>query len=193
MKKILVLVDYQNDFVSGALGSPNALAIKDKVEAKIEEYSKNNDKIIFTMDSHDECYEITREGRNLPIKHCIAGTDGELLSIDLTKLSCLSNKTSFLYKVDRFGLEPSQLEDMYNYLYNNDDDIEPPYDEIEFTIIGVATNICVLSVAVSLQNTFNNSDIYIDAECCASYDSELHEKALDVMEGLQFKVINRKK
>ncbi len=130
------------------------------------------------MDSHYNNYLETREGIHLPIKHCLINTEGHHLIPEI------ENVYDLLLKFNKFGLNNSDIMKM-NRRISNIESIE---------IIGVATNMCVISCAICLQNLdqFVNTEIIIDASCCASFDPILHEKALDVMESLQMKVINRK-
>lgn len=181
MKKVLIVVDMQNDFCYNmdVLGSEAAQKIVPNVVAKVKNCRENGDLIFFTKDNHNFDYLTTREGKHLPIEHCISGTEGAELIKDLQKIGGIE-----IYKDDQFGLNAYDIERKIDSVFDY-------HADIEFEIIGIATNLCVLSVAVTLQNYFNNAEITIDASCCASYDPILHEKALDVMEGLQFNVINR--
>ena len=195
--KTLIVVDMQNDFVTGVLGCEAAQAIVPNVIAKVREYLEDGHCVVFTLDTHlRETYSNTREGKNLPVPHCILNTTGQELIADLDIIvdTMLDDKVMFAgievpqitltVKSDQFGLP----------IYDMSDPSDAPrmlqeLESIEF--IGIATNICVISCAICSQNIFKNVEHIIDASCCASYDKDLHEKALDVMEGLQFKVINR--
>lgn len=181
MRKVLVVVDMQNDFVTGVLGSEYAQAIVPNVVEKIKEYLYNDDYVICTQDTHikNNYLTNTREGAHLPIEHCISGTEGHKL---IKEIAVLKNSLQVI-KYDQFGLSQFELETIDGRCGENVGSIE---------VVGIATNLCVLSVAVCLQNHYKNAEITIDAGCCASYDPVLHEKALDVLEGLQFNVINRK-
>lgn len=184
-RKLLIVVDYQNDFVDGALGFPKAKAMEDKLANKIEEHIKNGGVVMFTYDTHMDDYLETREGKALPVKHCIVGTEGWKLYGKIQDLLEKYRATDKMCRVAKtsFGLnmKSSQGEDLYGLL-NHVSDIE---------ICGIVTNMCVLSVAVTIQAVTNYTPITVDASLCASFNDELHEKALDVMEGLQINVINR--
>lgn len=178
--KLLVIVDMQNDFVTGTLGFPEAKEIIQPIQSKIEEYLSNNDQILFTIDTHfDVTYNKSREGKHLPIYHCINGTKGHEL---VDSLKTFANYTNVVYKIDAFGICDARIIDRFTTYQKN-------IQEIEF--VGLVTNLCVLSCAICFQSHFTSSEITIDASCCRSFDKDLHEKALDIMEGLQMRVINR--
>ncbi|VYT63403.1 isochorismatase family protein [Clostridium tertium] len=180
MKKLLVVIDYQNDFVDGALGFEKAKTLEPLIYEKINKYIENGEKVLFTYDTHQKDYLNTREGKNLPVTHCIKGTNGHNLYGRLNNF--INAKNTFYYEKEGFGISPK---DMIKISEDIGDDI----NEIE--IIGVVTNICVISNLVLFQSQYRNSEIIIDAKLCASFDESLHEKTLDVAEGLQAKVINR--
>lgn len=182
MAKLLVVIDYQNDFVDGALGFKRAKTLEQSIYDKIRKYLENGDKVVFTYDTHYEEYLQTREGKNLPVLHCIKGTSGHKL---YGKINVFSNSENTMhYKKEGFGISPK---DMIKLASEIGEDIK------EIEIVGVVTNICIISNVVMFQAQYTNVDIIVDASLCASFDDELHEKALDVMEGLQIKVINREK
>lgn len=175
MNKLLIVVDYQNDFVNGTLGSTYAQNIEDNIYNKVKKYLNEGIRVIFTKDSHNEdTYMRTREGKYLPVVHCVDGTDGAKLYGKLAEFE--NNDDVEIYKKDTFGAK------------NLSSIIDGEYDEIE--LCGVATNICVISNAIITQTVKPNTDIIIDASCCASFDPKLHNYALDVMAGLQMKIIN---
>jgi len=172
MKKILIVVDYQNDFVTGPLGNDRALAIVPDVRTKINEYIKNNNKIIFTRDTHNENYLETQEGRTLPVLHCIYGTDGWEIygGLDKDATSC-----GYIDK-NTFGWD-----DWTGFI---DDDI----DEIE--IIGLCTDICVVVNALLFKTFYPETMITVDASCCAGVTGESHKAALLTMRMCQVNIIN---
>ncbi|ERI95446.1 hypothetical protein HMPREF1982_00189 [Clostridiales bacterium oral taxon 876 str. F0540] len=181
MKKLLVVIDYQKDFVDGALGFPKAVTLEQGIYDRVSEYLKNGDKVLFTYDTHFENYLSTREGRNLPVMHCIKDSEGHKL---FGKLVDFENAENTLhYEKKGFGIAPK---DMLKIADELGEDIE------KIELIGVVTNICVISNLVMFQSQFRNADVVVDASLCASFDESLHEKTLDVVEGLQGKVINRK-
>ena len=172
MKRLLIVVDYQNDFVDGVLGFKRAQEIENNIINKINKYQENNDEIIFTLDTHYEDYMSTVEGENLPIPHCIKGSKGHEIYGKVKELS--SNYP--LIEKETFGSK-----DLIKYIENKE------YSEIE--LIGVVTNICVISNAVLVKAIHPNTKISVDASCSASNDEVMEAKALDVLENLHIKVI----
>lgn len=180
MKKLLVVIDYQKDFVDGALGFEEAVTLEEGIYNKVNENLKEGNKVLFTYDTHEINYLETREGKNLPVVHCIKGTEGHKLFGKLQKFE--HNKNVISYEKYGFGLAP---EDMVIISKEIGEDL----DEIE--IVGVVTNICVISNFVMFQSQYRNADIVVDASLCASFDESLHSKTLDIIEGLQGKIINK--
>ena len=176
-KKILIVIDMQHDFVDGSLGSEAAQAIVPKVEAKIA--SGEYDHIYFTLDTHNERYLDTLEGKKLPVSHCIIETPGWQLAINGGNKGIRISKNTFgftnwVYEI-RFGFD-----DM--------NDVED--QDIEFEICGLCTDICVISNALILRADFKDSVIICDASCCAGTTLEAHKAALTVMKSCQIDVIN---
>lgn len=170
MKKLLIVVDYQKDFVDGSLGFKGAEALDSGIAAKIEEYK--NDEIIYTLDTHFKNYADTREGKSLSIPHCIKGTDGH----------ALYGETAALLKGKRcFEKNTFPSLELGKYLEGKD------YDVIE--LCGLVSNICVISNAVIAKAACPEAEIIVDGSLTASADISLHEKSLDVMRGLQITVI----
>lgn len=180
MKKLLVVIDYQKDFVDGTLGFEKAVTLEQGIYDKVDKYLENNDKVLFTYDTHFEEYLQTREGKNLPVIHCVKDTEGQKLYGRLKEFSNIEN--TFHYEKKGFGISP---EDMIKISKEIGEDIK------EIEMVGVVTNICVISNVVLFQSQYREADITVDASLCASFDDSLHDKALDVIEGLQGKVINR--
>lgn len=181
---ILVVVDMQNDFVSGVLGGELQKGIVKNVCNKIKNAIANNQMIIFTQDTHDYDYLNTNEGKHLPTEHCKHNSFGWQLIPEIEKL--IKDYPKIL-KLSKYGFGLSVI-DMTIVLHH----INKYYPhKFNFEICGLVTNMCVLAVATSIQSTYIDSEITIDASCCASFDKELHEKALDIMEGLCINVINR--
>lgn len=178
MKKMLVVVDYQNDFVNGSLGFDGASSLEDGICEKIEAYLENDDFVIFTFDTHNDNYLDTREGKNLPVKHCIKGDVGHELYGNLKNFPPNEN-TMYLEKFS-FGVSPKDICKIGEKFQN--------VDEIE--IVGVVTDICVISNVVMFQSQYVNATVTVDASLCASHIPENHGKALDVMRSLQANVIN---
>lgn len=180
MNKLLVVIDYQNDFVDGTLGFEKAKTLENAIYDKINKYLQNGDTVLFTYDTHFEDYLQTREGKNLPVLHCIKDTIGHQLYGKTNDFINLQN--TFHYKKEGFGISPEDMLKLAN-------EIGKDIKEIE--IVGVVTNICVISNVVMFQAQYRNADIIVDGSLCASFDDALHDKALDVIEALQVKVINR--
>lgn len=190
-KRLLVVVDYQNDFTTGSLGNSHALALREGILNKVKEYVQNQDEVWFTKDTHEENYLKTLEGSKLPIEHGIRGTAGnEIDSFVLEGLEELTGgaKTStgedFPFRIIEKGHFPISIATAKEIL---DEGVE--YQEI--TLCGVVTNICVISNAVIFRSIFPETVINVDASLCASNDMELHNKALDVLESMQFNILNR--
>ena len=173
MKKALVVVDYQNDFVSGSLGSDMAVAVEDNICKKIAECKKDGSDVIFTLDTHGENYLETEEGKKLPVAHCVKGTDGWNL---YGKVAEQADGSVNLEKKAFGSVELAE------YLSKKQ------YDTVE--LVGVATNVCVISNAVIAKSALPNAEISVDASCCATYDAALHQKALDVMKSMLIVVTN---
>ena len=177
MKHFLIVVDIQNDFVDGALGFPGAEKLDEKIAAKIRAYGKG--RVLFTRDTHFENYLQTREGRNLPVVHCLKGTPGwEVYGQTAKALAEVEAKA-----IDKlvFGMDVTDPSTAAV--------LPVAADEIE--LVGLVSNICVVSNAVVLQSKYPEATILVDASCTDSFDKTLHEKVLDVLEGFQVKVVNR--
>ena len=177
MKKYLFVIDYQNDFVDGALGFPGAEKLDEKIAAKVREYGKG--RVLFTRDTHFENYLDTREGRNLPVVHCIKGTPGwEVYGETARALAEVEAPA-----IDKlvFGMDVTDPATAAV--------LPEAADEIE--LVGLVSNICVVSNAVVLQSKYPEATIVVDAACTDSFDKGLHEKVLDVLAGFQVKVVGR--
>ena len=171
MRKILVVVDMQNDFIDGALGTPEAVAIVENVKARIREYDQAD--IFVTMDTHKPEYLETQEGRNLPVEHCIKGTKG--WALEKTVQTALGEDAILVEKVT-FGAADLPK------IIGKRRKIE------EFQIIGVCTDICVISNAMILKAAFPEVPVKIIAGCCAGVTPESHETALAAMRACQMEI-----
>lgn len=179
MSKLLVVVDYQKDFVDGSLGFPGAEKLDEGIAAKV---MNHDGPVIYTMDTHPENYLEMREGRALPVDHCIKGTQGwEVFGETKKALAQVGAKG---LEKRSFGLSPQELTAMKEELFQNE-----CFEEIE--LVGLVTNICIISNAVIFQAAYPETQIIVDGSLCASFDHELHEKTLDVLTGLQVRVLNR--
>ena len=176
--KTLIVVDMQNDFITGPLGTPEARTIVPKVKAKIEEYRELGHTVVFTRDTHfDDTYLLHREGRHLPIKHCIVGTPGWNIVDGLSREDLgdkLLDKFTFGYP---------------DWQYTTDCMLHGKFrDGIE--IVGVCTDICVISNALMLRSVLSEVEITVDASCCAGTTPGNHRAALRVMKSCQINVVN---
>ena len=172
MQNILIVVDMQNDFIDGALGTKEAAAIVPKVEEKIQNF---DGKVFFTRDTHETYYLETQEGKTLPVPHCIRGTDGWQIREELDAL----RKTEPIDK-ETFGST-----DLAGELvaFNEDEEIG------SITLVGLCTDICVISNALLIKASLPEVPICVDATCCAGVTPESHENALKAMEACQIRII----
>lgn len=178
--KILIVVDMQNDFIDGALGTTEAVAIVDRVAEKIQAARKEEGSFVwFTRDTHEENYPETQEGRKLPVKHCIRGTHGWEISSKLDVAdSIIIDKPTFgslelagrlleldgLMAMDPVGLESVEL-------------------------VGLCTDICVISNAMLVKAALPELTVTVDATCCAGVTPESHANALSAMKMCQINII----
>ena len=172
MKQILIVVDMQNDFIDGALGTKEAATIVPKVEDKIRNF---DGEVFFTRDTHETWYLETQEGKNLPVPHCIRGTEGWQIRKELDAL----RKTEPIDK-ETFGSTDLAADLL---ALHEDEEIG------SITLVGLCTDICVISNALLLKATLPEVPIYVDAACCAGVTPESHENALKAMEACQIKVM----
>ena len=175
MKKCLIVVDFQNDFIDGALGFEGADSIKETIIAKIKQYKKDEMDVIYTLDTHNDDYLETEEGKNLKVVHCVKGSVGHQINAEVATLIEPNDKQFVKYSFPSLELG--------NYLQTQN------YDEIE--LCGLVSNICVISNAVIAKSALPNAHIVVDSLATKSFDPVLHEKTLDVMEGLHIEVKNR--
>lgn len=173
MKKILVVVDMQKDFVDGALGSKEAVAIVPNVVNKIKDFEGD---IFVTYDTHFENYMDTNEGKNLPVPHCIKGTDGWELNEEVAK-ALVNRKYTPVEKITFGSVDLPGL-------------VGKAAGDEAFTVefVGLCTDICVVSNALLLKANFPEMNILVDAACCAGVTVESHEAALTTMKMCQIEV-----
>lgn len=174
MSKVLVIVDMQNDFVDGVLGTKEAKNIIQNIVNKINTFGG---KIAVTMDTHDDDYLSTQEGKNLPVKHCVYKTLGWQLNSNISE--ALENTSYRKYTKHTFGSQhlAHELQGLSNRI-----------EEIE--LIGVCTDICVISNALLLKTFLPEVKITVDASCCAGVTPESHRNALEAMKMCQINIIN---
>jgi len=173
--KLLIVIDMQNDFVDGALGTAEAQAIVPKVVDCVAHFEG---RIIFTLDTHGENYLETQEGKNLPVPHCIKGTRGWELIRPLEELQ--RSRHAPVYLKDTFGSFQlaRDLREMHE---------EQPIEEIR--LIGLCTDICVVSNALLLKAALPQVPICVDSSCCAGVTPESHRAALQTMQSCQIRVL----
>lgn len=177
MERYLFVIDYQNDFVDGALGFPGAEALDGPIAEKILSYGPG--RVLYTRDTHGEDYLSTREGRKLPVIHCVSGSDG--WQVYGRTAEALAKVGAVAINKRVFGMDVTDPATAAV--------LPEKADEIE--LVGLVSNICVISNAVVLQSRYPEATIVVDAACTASMDKAMNEKVLDVLEGLQVTVINR--
>ena len=185
--KIVIVVDLQNDFITGSLGSPEAQAIIPNVKDYLRSLDEK-DHVIFTMDTHFDDYleSGTLESKKLPIKHTIKGTDGWLIFEDLTSLppgpQTLAPKQTFCsWDFDNVITE----EVLCSYVRNGGD----PEEDLEFEIFGVCTDICVVSIALYLRSFYPSVKITCLKDLCAGSSPAAHEAALTVMKSCMIDIV----
>ena len=171
MQKILVVVDMQNDFIDGALGTAEAVAIVPKVAEKIKSFDGT---VIYTRDTHEENYMETQEGKNLPVPHCIRDTEGWQIRAELQQAGAeVVDKPTFGSR----ALAEKLVE------MNREEAIE------SITLIGLCTDICVISNAFVIKAFLPETPIFVDAACCAGVTPESHARALEAMKVCQIAVV----
>ena len=174
MTKVLVVVDIQNDFVDGALGTPEAVAIVDAAAEKIKNFDGD---IFVTYDTHYYNYMDTLEGKKLPVPHCIKGTNGWELNPQIAE--ALKGKN---YKtIEKLTFGSVDLPQLVKEKIGN--------QKAEITLIGLCTDICVVSNALLLKANILDSEIFVDSACCAGVTLDTHNAALDTMRCCQINVI----
>ena len=175
MKRLLIVVDYQRDFVEGALGFPGAEALDGPIADRIAAYRAAGDDVAFTLDTHGPDYPATEEGQWLPAAHCLRGSPGWSL---YGRTGEARRPEDPVFEKETF---PSLA--LVEWLRERD------YGQVE--LCGLVSHICVLSNAVMVKAALPNAHITVDARLTASYDPALHQKALDVLEGIQIAVLHR--
>lgn len=173
--KILIVIDMQNDFIDGSLGTAEAQAIVSGVINKIETFDGD---VVYTRDTHSEDYLETQEGRKLPVPHCIKGTEGHELQKDVLA-ACEKRGAAGIDKLT-FGAKelPGYLAERY------------PEGLEAVELIGLCTDICVISNALLLKAFFPETPVLVDASCCAGVTPESHRNALEAMKMCQITVTN---
>ena len=169
--RVLIVTDMQNDFINGILGTKEAVGIIDIAKAKIDNYLAAGDTVIYTQDTHTEAYLQTQEGQKLPLEHCIKGTPGWEISQKVYVSGCkVIEKPSF------GSIELAEF-------------IAGMQEVQSIELIGICTDICVISNAMILKAKMPEIPILVDASCCAGTTLENHKNALYAMKGCQIEVI----
>ena len=174
MRKILIVIDMQNDFIDAALGTKEAVSIVENVKEKIRSFPVED--VIATMDTHGEDYMQTQEGKNLPVMHCIRGTDGWKIRPDIAELLTGAK----IYEKPTFGSTAlaADLKELSEK------------EEIELELVGLCTDICVVANALLLKAAMPEVKISVDAACCAGVTPQKHLAALETMRSCQIEVKN---
>ena len=170
MKRLLVVVDMQNDFVDGALGSPEAQAIVPAVVKRVREYRERGDEVVFTLDTHGEDYLDTMEGRKLPVPHCIKGTKGWELC------DALAGEPGRQFEKHTFGST-----ELAKYVADGG------FASVE--LAGLCTDICVISNAMLVKAAAPEIPVRVDGSCCAGVTCESHTNALNAMRMCQIDIL----
>ena len=174
MKNFLIVVDIQNDFVNGALGTDEAVAMLPAAEQKIREW---DGEIFVTYDTHFDDYMDSSEGKKLPVAHCIKGTEGWALNARIAEVLDGKEYTA----VEKITFGSTELPALIKKAAGD--------EEFSVTLIGLCTDICVVSNALILKANFPEADISVDSACCAGVTPESHNAALDTMKMCQINII----
>lgn len=177
MRKILIVIDMQNDFIDGSLGTNEAVAIVPAVVEKMKSYTRED--IFATMDTHFDDYMDTQEGKYLPVIHCIKGTTGWKLREEIRSLVDEKN----IYEKPTFG--STVLADKIKCIYDKELSKD---SSLEIELVGLCTDICVVSNALLLKASLPEVKISVDPDCCAGVTSGKHEAALETMRSCQIEV-----
>ena len=169
---VLAIIDMQKDFIDGALGTKEAVSIVPRVAARLKKAREDGELVVFTRDTHHAEYLSTQEGRNLPVPHCMEGTDGWQIDAALPVLDAP------VFDKPGFG-SPALIEFLKGL---------PALERVEF--IGLCTDICVVSNALLFKAAMPEAPITVDASCCAGVTPESHRHALETMKMCQIKVVN---
>ncbi len=173
MKKVLIVVDMQNDFIDGALGTKEALEIVPSVIEKIKTYENENSIIYYTMDTHFSDYLKTQEGMHLPVEHCIKDTVGWEIPKNILRDN--------LNIIEKYTFGSTKLFEKLSEMKDQIESIE---------LIGLCTDICVVSNALLAKANFLDIPVYVDASCCAGVTPKSHSEALNTMKMCQINVLN---
>lgn len=180
MKKITIVIDMQNDFLTGSLANPDAVSIIPSVLDQI----KNSDYVMYTRDTHGENYLETQEGKNLPVPHCVEGTHGWQIVDELDPHNITDIKMWHIVNKPTFGYV-----NIWNGLVGNFPDLVLNNEGVEVTFCGTCTDICVISNALIVKSLYPELVVNVKADACAGLTPEKHKAALDVMNSCQINII----
>ncbi|OON95198.1 MAG: hypothetical protein ATN36_08880 [Epulopiscium sp. Nele67-Bin005] len=184
MKKILVVVDMQNDFIDQVLGSPEAKNIVPNVIQRVKEYISHGNAVFFTQDTHPDDYLESQEGKNLPVQHAIKGSSGWQLCSEIKELIPLVEAQSdHPVIIEKPGFGSLELIDEIKKVIIDEKDTQ-------IEIIGLCTDICVMVNVMVLKTGFPETKLVVDANCCAGTSSEYHTSALQIMNVCQVEIKN---
>lgn len=173
MKKVLVVIDMQNDFITGVLGNSECRAVVPHVVKRVQEAVNDHTDLLFSQDTHQENYLSTQEGRKLPIPHCIENTDGWNI---IPELEETAEQKGIVFKKETFGSR-----DIAEYVKAHG------YEEVE--LIGVCTDICVISNAMTIKSFVPEAEISVNEACCAGVTPQSHRTAVEAMKACQINLI----
>lgn len=174
-RRILIVVDMQNDFVTGALGTDEARAVVSRVVDKIELYDRPENMIVFTRDTHHDDYLETYEGKNLPVVHCVADTKGWEIVPEIEEVMPLDSPIIDKHTFGSYALVEALME------HADENTI--------FEIVGLCTDICVVTNALMIRAAFYENEVIVDKSCCAGVTPEKHQAALATMDSCQVKIV----
>lgn len=172
MKKALVIIDMQNDFITGVLGNDECRAVVPKVVKRVQEAVNDKMDIIFSQDTHQENYLSTQEGKKLPVPHCMKNTDGWKI---IPELAEVAEQKGVIFTKETFGSRA-----MAEYI------MEHSYDEVE--LVGVCTDICVISNAITIKSFAPELEVFVNESCCAGVSMQSHQTAIEAMKACQINV-----
>ena len=177
MSRLLMVIDMQNDFITGSLGTKEAVDIVPSVVERIKEYKKAGEPIVFTRDTHKKNYLDTLEGKNLPVEHCIEGTKGHDICKEIT--DCVDLKDYTVYDKATFGSSEFAADLLDGF-----------YEEVtDILMVGLCTDICVISNAMVAKTFLTEAKVAVDSKACAGVTVESHNNALDAMKMCQIEII----
>ena len=174
MRRLLIVVDMQKDFIDGALGFEEAKSIIPGIASRIKEYQESGDEVVYTLDTHFENYMDTMEGKKLPVPHCIKGSEGHKLCDELSNLL----KDCRIYEKYTFGSM-----ELAKYIEENRDDLS------SIEVCGLVSNICVISNTVLAKAAAPETEIIVDSKLTSCFDPKLTEAALDICRSIHVTVL----